>query len=154
LVSFTALFLPIWWSWIGTTFYATRFVAADDLIYRALTAMAPTVQYVVTNPPGSALSTSVRWLICRALAACLATIGAIHWTSAAPAQRALDRARTRLRVLASLLILILAVAGAHLSAVFLIGILAMICVAQVLIDLRNDSAITRHGEADPPDEGA
>ena len=37
LLAFTALFLPVWWSWLGTTFYASRFIAADDLIFRLLT---------------------------------------------------------------------------------------------------------------------
>ncbi|MDX2273383.1 MAG: low temperature requirement protein A [Cyanobacteriota bacterium] len=33
---FVGLFLPIWWSWIGATFYATRF-DTDDLGHRLLT---------------------------------------------------------------------------------------------------------------------
>jgi len=119
----------------------------------ALTALAPGVQYVISNPPGAVLPTSARWLICGALAACLATIGAIHWTSAAPAERARDRARTRLRVLASLIILLLALVGAHLSPVLIVGFLATICTAQVLIDVRNDGEIPEHGEAAPLHEG-
>ncbi len=41
LLGFLGLFVPLWWSWIGTTFYATRFVD-DDLMYR-LTTLAQTV---------------------------------------------------------------------------------------------------------------
>ena len=41
LLGFLALFVPIWWSWIGTTFYATRFID-DDLMYR-LTTLAQTL---------------------------------------------------------------------------------------------------------------
>ncbi|MDQ6602008.1 MAG: low temperature requirement protein A [Chloroflexota bacterium] len=119
----------------------------------ALTAMASGVQYVVTNRPGAALPDSARWLLCGALALCLATIGAIHWTSAAPAQRALDRARTRLRIVASILILIFAFASGHLSPVLIMGFLATICTAQVLIDLRNDGEIAAHGEVEPSHEG-
>lgn len=33
---FVILFVPVWWSWIGATFYATRF-DTDDLGYRLLT---------------------------------------------------------------------------------------------------------------------
>ena len=33
--SFVALFAPLWWAWIGTTFYANRF-DSDDLIRRVL----------------------------------------------------------------------------------------------------------------------
>lgn len=120
----------------------------------ALTAMAPSAQYIILNPPGAALAASARWLICGALAICLATIGAIHWTSAAPAKRALDRARTRLRLLAGLLILLFALIGMHLPPVFIIGFLATICVVQLLIDLRNDGEIAAHGETEPLHEGA
>ncbi len=35
---FVALFLPVWWSWIGTTFYANRF-DSDDVGHRLLTAV-------------------------------------------------------------------------------------------------------------------
>jgi len=34
--SFVALFVPIWWCWVGATFWATRF-DTDDLGYRLLT---------------------------------------------------------------------------------------------------------------------
>ncbi len=34
-VTLVLLFIPIWWVWMGTTFYNTRF-SADDLIHRAL----------------------------------------------------------------------------------------------------------------------
>lgn len=35
---FVVLFVPIWWSWVGATFYATRF-DTDDLGHRLLTAV-------------------------------------------------------------------------------------------------------------------
>ncbi|MBW4688029.1 MAG: low temperature requirement protein A [Komarekiella atlantica HA4396-MV6] len=35
LFGFVALFIPVWWSWIGTTFYANRF-DSDDIIHRLL----------------------------------------------------------------------------------------------------------------------
>ncbi len=119
----------------------------------ALTAMASGVQYVMTSRSGTALPPSARWLVCGALAVCLATIGAIHWTSAAPAERALDRARTRLRIISSIFILIFALAGVHLSGVIVMAFLATICAAQVLIDLRNDGEIAAHGEVEPSPEG-
>jgi low temperature requirement protein LtrA len=34
-LSFVALFLPVWWSWMGVTFYANRFLS-DDLWHRSL----------------------------------------------------------------------------------------------------------------------
>jgi len=35
LFGFVALFIPVWWSWIGTTFYANRF-DSDDVVRRLL----------------------------------------------------------------------------------------------------------------------
>ncbi|WP_247003423.1 low temperature requirement protein A [Halosolutus gelatinilyticus] len=37
-LGFVALFVPVWWAWIGSTFYATRF-DTDDVEYRLLTAV-------------------------------------------------------------------------------------------------------------------
>jgi len=34
-LEYSALFIPIWWSWVGTTFYADRF-DSDDVIHRVL----------------------------------------------------------------------------------------------------------------------
>lgn len=34
-LSFAALFVPVWWAWIGTTFYANRF-DSDDVLRRLL----------------------------------------------------------------------------------------------------------------------
>lgn len=35
---FVVLFIPVWWSWIGTTLYANRF-DTDDIVHRILTGM-------------------------------------------------------------------------------------------------------------------
>ena len=35
---FVALFIPVWWSWIGAAFYANRF-DTDDVVHRLLTAV-------------------------------------------------------------------------------------------------------------------
>ncbi|MBW4632801.1 MAG: low temperature requirement protein A [Iphinoe sp. HA4291-MV1] len=37
-LGFVALFIPVWWSWIGTTFYANRF-DSDDVTHRLLIAV-------------------------------------------------------------------------------------------------------------------
>lgn len=37
-IAFVVLFVPVWWAWVGSTFYATRF-DTDDLEYRILTAV-------------------------------------------------------------------------------------------------------------------
>jgi low temperature requirement protein LtrA len=35
-LNFTLLFIPVWWAWVGHTFYLTRF-DSDDLVHRLLT---------------------------------------------------------------------------------------------------------------------
>ncbi len=35
-IGFVALFVPIWWAWVGETFYDTRF-DSDDVVQRGLT---------------------------------------------------------------------------------------------------------------------
>lgn len=37
-LAFAGLFVPVWWAWIGSTFYATRF-DTDDLVHRLFTAI-------------------------------------------------------------------------------------------------------------------
>lgn len=64
---FVVLFIPIWWSWIGTTFYANRF-DSDDVIRRLLVglhmltaaAMAINIHHGLSeSSPGFALSYAV-----------------------------------------------------------------------------------------------
>lgn len=120
----------------------------------ALTAVGPGVQYIMTSKPSAAPSDSARWLLCGALALCFITIGIIHWTSATPAARALDHARTRLRFVASGVVLLFALVSMRFSPILVIGFLATICAIQVVIDLRNEGEIAEHGEAEPSEEGA
>lgn len=116
-LSFTALFLPVWWSWMGTTFYAETVGAVCALC----------------------------------LAFCLAWLYFENLDGSAT--RAVERARTRLRILAGLVVLAFALVGTHLSAVLVIAFLATICAVQVVLDLRNDGEITEQGESDATHEG-
>ena len=36
IAEFALVFIPVWWSWVGTTFYATRF-DTDDTLHRVFT---------------------------------------------------------------------------------------------------------------------
>lgn len=63
-LGFVILFVPVWWSWIGTTLYANRF-DTDDIVHRLLTAMqilaiaalAVNVHHgLAENAPGFALA--------------------------------------------------------------------------------------------------
>jgi low temperature requirement protein LtrA len=49
---FVGLFVPVWWSWTGFTFYANRF-DTDDLVYRLLTLVGMfAVAVLATTVPG------------------------------------------------------------------------------------------------------
>lgn len=63
-LGFVILFVPVWWSWIGTTLYANRF-DTDDIVHRLLTAiqmlaiaaLAVNVHHgLAENAPGFALA--------------------------------------------------------------------------------------------------
>jgi low temperature requirement protein LtrA len=120
----------------------------------ALTAAAAGVQYIISSRPESSLPSPARWLICAAVAVCLVAIGVIHRTSAPRATLTRDRARTRLRFLAATVALGIAAIGIRLSPVLVIGFLATISAAQLVLDLYNDGEIAEHGEVDTPHKGA
>lgn len=53
---FVVLFIPVWWSWIGTTLYANRF-DTDDIVHRIITAMQMlAIAALAENAPGFALA--------------------------------------------------------------------------------------------------
>lgn len=107
----------------------------------ALTGAGVGVEYVVTNPAGAVLPDNARWLIGGSVAVALIATGVIHWTSAPPENRTRDHARTRLRVIAGGIMLLLTAIGRGTAPVLVVGIIATICAAQVVIDVLNDGEI-------------
>ncbi|MGQ4649362.1 low temperature requirement protein A [Lyngbya aestuarii] len=62
--SFIALFVPIWWCWVGATFYATRF-DTDDLGYRLLTLLQMAiVAAMAVNVHHGLESSSIGFALC------------------------------------------------------------------------------------------
>jgi len=107
----------------------------------ALTGAGVGIEYVVTNPAGAVLPDNARWLIGGSVAVALIATGVIHWTSAPPENRTRDRARTRLRVIAGGIMLLLTAIGRGTAPVLVVGVIATICAAQVVIDVLNDGEI-------------
>jgi low temperature requirement protein LtrA len=65
--TFIFLFIPVWWSWIGTTFYANRF-DSDDLIRRILMALQMlTVAALAVNVHHALSDSSVGFAIAYAI---------------------------------------------------------------------------------------
>lgn len=59
LLEFTILFVPVWWCWIGATFYATRF-DTDDLSDRLITfVQMAIIAIMAANIPDGLGSSSV-----------------------------------------------------------------------------------------------
>ena len=59
-ISFVALFVPLWWTWIGTTFYANRF-DSDDLIRRLLMGLQMLAIAALAVNVHHGLSSSSQW---------------------------------------------------------------------------------------------
>lgn len=62
LARFSLLFLPVWWAWVGHTFYLTRF-DSDDLIHRIFTAVKMFAVAVMAIGVPHALDSSSRTFI-------------------------------------------------------------------------------------------
>lgn len=98
------------------------------------------VEHVVSSPPGLALPFAERWLICGGLALCLLALGVIYLTGLSINAKLRCKIRATYRFGAAAVILLLAVAGASLSPVNLIGLVAAVCAVQIILDLRQATA--------------
>lgn len=98
------------------------------------------VQHVVLSAPGLALPSAERWLICAGLALCLFTLGVIYLTGLSINARLGCKVRAMYRFGAAAVVLLLATAGASLSPVELIGLVAAVCAVQIILDLRQATA--------------
>ncbi|MDF5714312.1 MAG: low temperature requirement protein A [Rhizonema sp. NSF051] len=106
-----------------------------------LTATGVGVEHVVSSNPNLALPLLDRWLICASLSLCLLTLGVIYLTGLSINAKLRCKARATYRFGAAAIILIFAVAGASLSPVKLIGLIAGVCTVQIILDLRQGSLV-------------
>lgn len=59
LLHFTILFVPVWWAWVGQTFYLTRF-DSDDIVHRLLTmAQIVAVASLIVHVPNALENDSI-----------------------------------------------------------------------------------------------
>ena len=68
ILKYVALFVPVWWSWVGYTFYADRF-ETDETTYRVLTFAGMLAVAVLALSLGNAFSAAgdVSFVICYVL---------------------------------------------------------------------------------------
>lgn len=104
-----------------------------------LTTTGVGVEHVVSSAPNLLLPSAERWLICAGLALCLFALGVIYSINLTTKARLRCKIRAFYRFGAAAAVLVLAVAGAGLSPVELIGLLAAICAVQIILDLRQVS---------------
>ncbi|NEP01021.1 MAG: low temperature requirement protein A [Symploca sp. SIO2E9] len=95
------------------------------------------VEQVVSSAQNVALPPGARWLICGAVALCLFSLGAIYLTSLKVKFIQNCQFRSRYRLGTAVVILVLAVTGANLSPILLIGFIATVCATQIILDLQH-----------------
>ena len=88
------LFVPVWWSWIGTTFFAIQILRKKGRtslfsiwlfihfpLVVAITAVGVGIRRLVSSEQHSVLSSSDLWLISGSVAVSLISQSVLHWIS-------------------------------------------------------------------------
>jgi low temperature requirement protein LtrA len=106
-----------------------------------LTATGVGIEKVISKASSLILPETERWLICSAVATCLFALGVINFTGLiASNQPRRCKIRIGYRFGSAVLIIILAIAGTTLSPVKLIGLIAIVCAMQIILELRDSIA--------------
>ncbi len=104
----------------------------------SLTVTGVGIEKIISRVPELVLPSSERFLICMAVAVCLLALGIINLTGLiASQQQKHGQFRIGYRFGAATLITIVAIFGAFLSPIQLIGSIAIICAVQIILELRN-----------------
>jgi low temperature requirement protein LtrA len=131
--------LRLYQYWLYTHFFLAAGLAAAGV----------GVEHAVKVAKDAAMSAPDRWLICGAVAASLIALGLVHSTGAANSGEQRDiRLHAFAHSMAAVLVLFLAAFGGGLSAPVVVGLLALICATQVILDIREQIAHheTQHEE--------
>jgi len=103
------------------------------------------VEHVIASKPGLALPPAERSLICFSVALCLIALSVIHLITCTLGTTRRRKILAAYRLGSAAFILILAVAGATLPPIMLIGLVAVACAVQVVLDLLG----TRQSQPEP-----
>lgn len=93
------------------------------------------VEYMVSTKTGTILPDSTRWLFCGSVALCLSVLALIHLITCTLGTARRRKILSAYRLGSAAFILVLAVAGSQLPPVVLVGLVAVACVIQVVLDL-------------------
>ena len=109
----------------------------------AITSVGVGLGYIASNAHGLALSYSEQWLVCGSVALSLGAQGILHLSSAyyylyagSTQNYRTSRKWATYRIISAGMILLVPILGIPLSPFLLVCILAAICIAQIVIDLK------------------
>lgn len=97
------------------------------------------VEKILLSEPGVALPAAQRWLICGSVALCLLALGILHSTGVIR----YCKIRTKYRLGAAAVLLVIAVAGVNLLPLAVIVLIALVCGFQVVQDMYQSRPTTR-----------
>lgn len=104
----------------------------------SLVATGVGIEKIISRTPNLMIPELERWLICLAVAMSLLSLGVINLTGLITSnQRKRCKTRIAYRLGSAALIIILAIAGINLSPVELIGLISIVCAAQIILELRD-----------------
>ena len=98
------------------------------------------VEHVISTEPGVGVSLVERWLICGSVALCLLALAVIHLITCTLGTTRRRKVLVLYRLGAATFVLVLAVAGGNLLPITLMALVAVACVSQVILDLRDATA--------------
>ena len=93
------------------------------------------VESIILTDSGHSPASSERWLFCGSVALCLTILAFMHWVSCVMLKSQRLKALSFYRFAAAIFVLLLATFGSNLPAVFLTGLVAVVCIMQVVLDL-------------------
>jgi low temperature requirement protein LtrA len=109
----------------------------------AITSVGVGLGYIASNAHGLALSYSEQWLVCGSVALSLGAQGILHLSSAyyylytgSMQDYRTSRKWATYRIISACMILLIPILRISLSPILLVCILAAICIAQIVIDLK------------------
>lgn len=93
------------------------------------------VEHIVSSPPGVALPSAERWLICGSVAVCLISLGVIHLITCTLGTTRRRKILAAYRFGSAAFILVLPAAVGGMSPIMIVGLIAMACIPQVVVGL-------------------
>jgi low temperature requirement protein LtrA len=124
---------------------------AHLLLVIGLTATGVGIEHTILSKSDIPLAFWERWLICGAVALCFLALSAIHRTTVESGSTKCSQRQVNYRLAAAVVVFVLAIVGAGLLPAILLGLVAVVCGAQVGLDLytnllSRDRAIAREHE--------